>query len=774
MRLEEWGLEPHVSQRFTRRVRASATSNLVDGGEQIENRYQSKTGCVMRLLLLSLVWSSLPLIAQDDNALLALLQARFPSNRITVAMVPLENATGDSSLESRRFAIGSVLGPQLARVKALRLLPQTSLKYGLAQLHKNSGDPMDVGEAARLGEMIEARRVIWGSYRRDAGKWQVSIRILNVSKGTASECFTANSSDFFELRDKLTPGILKELRVTPTETERREMKGRWTKSTAAVEALAEARLALEQQRPAAEWEACSRRAIAADPGCAEAWAVLGSSIGTQGKMEEALSASRRAIKLNPQLAIGFFVLGQTLMAEQRIAEAKDPLYDAVLLEPDNPARFARLAECCMLEKDLANAVDYFKRALQLSPFQAALHANLGRAYLFQGKRESGLEELNEAERLTFEPDLSSEEFLAWGFERLNNAPAAIRHYQEALSIARKVGLNPERIGMLTHDLEGLKAATMPVFLNIHPPKDYTEETLMEALREKLKPEEQEALVRPLTTTAEMKSRALELTQGATNELQKARFLFDALAGHLEVGEHEMLTAPQAFAAWKARQGSFGCQEYALLYTMMARAAGLRAYFVTVPEAYDGAVVSHACAAVFAGDKALLVDPGYRWFGVPHKKFEVRNDLEATADYLSQVGGDIKFRRIAIKLDPDSAFAHFKLAMKYIGRDQLEEARAELPEVVRLDSAGAMAGCLKAFLALRDKRPDEAVELAKNALEKGWPGHDGSVHMILGDAYMQQGKFIEARTAFRAALRRSPDSSPARRAIARINETIGTD
>lgn len=36
-----------------------------------------------------------------------------------------------------------------------------------------------------------------------------------------------------------------------------------------------------------------------------------------------------------------------------------------------------------------------------------------------------------------------------------------------------------------------------------------------------------------------------------------------------------------------------------------------------------------------GTRLLLVDPSYKWFGVPHQKFAALNDLQATADYLSQ-------------------------------------------------------------------------------------------------------------------------------------------
>jgi hypothetical protein len=42
------------------------------------------------------------------------------------------------------------------------------------------------------------------------------------------------------------------------------------------------------------------------------------------------------------------------------------------------------------------------------------------------------------------------------------------------------------------------------------------------------------------------------------------------------------------------------------------------------------VVYHDCAAVFANGKALLVDPAYQWFGVPHREFVLLNDVQVIA------------------------------------------------------------------------------------------------------------------------------------------------
>src|SRR5882762_3067299 len=94
-----------------------------------------------------------------------------------------------------------------------------------------------------------------------------------------------------------------------------------------------------------------------------------------------------------------------------------------------------------------------------------------------------------------------------------------------------------------------------------------------------------------------------------------------------------------------------------------------------------------------------------------------DDVEATADYLSQLP-ELRLRRMATRLDPESAYARFKFATKLALEGQWEEARAELPVVVWLDSDAALANCLKAMLADHDHELDEAVGFARTALARG--------------------------------------------------------
>jgi transglutaminase-like putative cysteine protease len=129
-----------------------------------------------------------------------------------------------------------------------------------------------------------------------------------------------------------------------------------------------------------------------------------------------------------------------------------------------------------------------------------------------------------------------------------------------------------------------------VLITNAPPKDYTGETFAKALRQRLTPEEASLLVNPLSSTPEMKAWARKLTAGETNDLQRARKLYDALAARVSKKPAQFAqppTAQEVFAAWNTPEASFTCQDLAFLYVALARAAGLRAYCVFVDEDSGG-------------------------------------------------------------------------------------------------------------------------------------------------------------------------------------------
>ena len=82
-------------------------------------------------------------------------------------------------------------GSPLSEVKAIRMYPADACEYGMRRLNLKAGDPMDAAQARNIGEIIEARRVVWGEYRRNGNKWAVKAHVLNVASGNqirGTEC----------------------------------------------------------------------------------------------------------------------------------------------------------------------------------------------------------------------------------------------------------------------------------------------------------------------------------------------------------------------------------------------------------------------------------------------------------------------------------------------------------------------------------------------------------------------------------------------------------
>jgi tetratricopeptide (TPR) repeat protein len=154
---------------------------------------------------------------------------------------------------------------------------------------------------------------------------------------------------------------------------------------------------------------------------------------------------------------------------------------------------------------------------------------------------------------------------------------------------------------------------------------------------------------------------------------------------------------------------------------------------------------------------------------------VLNDLEVASIYLAQYP-DLRRQRIAVKLEPDSAYAQFKLVAKLIEQGHPDEAKGELAALLRLDPNGWMALFAQGALALVEGSPEKAAEFARKAADSG-PVELGNFHFLLGCACQKQGKLREAREAFRIALRCTLDDNDAQMArsvLADINEKIGSD
>ena len=697
-----------------------------------------------------------------------------PDKRLTVALLSFADKTGDPKSAHWRYSLPRMVGAPLKEAKSIRIYPADAGDYGLRKLKLKAGDPVDAAQAKQIGEIIEARRVVRGDYRRKGDEWTVTAHVLNVATGQESAALSATAGDWFDVCDQLAGKILRELGIEPVNlTDSVRKRIRFTTSATALAFYSQSYALQTEGRPLAEMERCDRQAVAADPQCSEMRLGLAADLLSQGKLEEGSQEIQEALKLKPESHRVQMALGVLMLFQGKPEAAGKHIREAIRLNPDDPDIHARLAEYQVSQGAWPQAVASMREALRLNPVAAEYRAKLGLTYAGQGDRTKALLELENAEALGLE-DVNGEQMAMEAYEKLNDIPRAVAHYEKFLTLARGQGMNPARVNKFAERLKKLKTSLTPVFVNAAEPKAYSDQSLGEALSARLSAEELALVNLPLASTPEMKRWAEELIQGAANDQEKARKLHDALAGHLDPGAGGSKTARETFADWRKPQASFLCQEYARLYVALARDVGLKAFFVMVERDFEDLTVLHACAGVLLDGQALLVDPSYRWFGVPHKKFAFQDDYQAVVNQLNQTR-DLARLRVAIKLEPDSALSQFNLAMRLMVLKQLEEAGQVLQTALKLDSDSWLAEFAQGTMAWYKGQPELALPRLRKAAEL-YP-RDATVQYYLARVLLDRGQLQESREAFRDCLKYRPDSgkeADARHAIAAINEKVGPE
>ncbi len=702
-----------------------------------------------------------------------------PPGRLVVSILWFEDKTGDPQAAHWRYAIEGMLSNQFRQIKAVRL--RSGVESARKRLGIAKGAALNADQARKIGEIIEAQRVIWGSFQHQGDRWQVTAQVLNVASGKASTGLTAVSVDFFELCDDLTGRILKELSVTPSDAECKKMEQPFTSSTTALEWYSKAHVLQIEGKPLSEQEKCVSKAIAIDPNFTRAYLFLAATLGSKGKFEIAEEAARQALKIRPDSADAHTILGYILLRHEKHVKGEKELREALRLNPDDADALSFLGQLYNTQGKFDEAIDAFSQAIGLEPMDASNHACLGVAYARKRDRDQALKELKKAEQL--DPGgikgINAEQMICQAYDILGEIALAVKHYDRIIMLVKKRGSNPEMVRYFEERATKLKSILPVTFVDDPMPKIYTRQMLQEELEKKLTREELKMVVNPVASSSEIKRWALQLTEDADSDLGKARAIFDGLVRPISFRNmHGMRTAQEVFAAFNDPNESFNCQEFAKLYIALARDAGLKAFFTIVDKDYSGKPINHACAAVFVDGKALLVDLSYRWFGVPHKKVVIMDDMQTITIQLCEAACTelhTSFRRLALKLRPDIPISQFVLAVALANADEWQEARRMAEAARQIEPEHWMAYSMQGRLAQEDGDLSAAASCFGKALAINPDNAD--IRYSLGHVLMAQFKHEEARDELRAGLQYNPEhtwAEHARRTIALINESLGDE
>jgi TolB-like protein/tRNA A-37 threonylcarbamoyl transferase component Bud32 len=374
------------------------------------------------------------LIGLNVGGLRDRLLGRAAAHRIeSIAVLPLENLTGDPSQEYFVDGMTEELIADLGQIEALRVISRTSVMR-----YKKTDKPLP-----QIAKELNVDAVIEGSVMRAENRVRVTAQLIQAStdRHLWARSYERELRDVLALQSEVAQAIASEIKikVTPQEQVRLAsarplnvgayelyLKGRyeWNKRSKeglergleyfqqaikldssyalAYSGVADSYSALGNNSLIAGIEvypkakAAALKALELDPTSAEAHTSLAQVLFDYDRdLEASLKEFQAAIKLSPNYANAHHWYAFRLAEMGRSEEAVREIEQARRLDPLSVRINANVALILYEGREYNRAVTEAHRALELEPNDAATHDRLGDIYLQKGMPKEALAEFRE-------------------------------------------------------------------------------------------------------------------------------------------------------------------------------------------------------------------------------------------------------------------------------------------------------------------------------------------------------------------------------------------
>jgi tetratricopeptide (TPR) repeat protein len=309
------------------------------------------------------------------------LMARLPE---TLAIVDLRNLAGDPGDDWIGSGVAESLGVELFRVSGLTVVDRGKVLKAREALRDTDLE----SHALRLGLALGCRWVLSGSFQRAGDALRITARLTEIPTGrvAAAEKLDGTLSGLFEMQDRLSASVINALHLERRPVEPAPAPPQVT----AFECYARGRRLWVQFQKGESERACElyEQAVTIDPSYAPALAGLAAVHGMRFNFttdpEEIARADEyatRALAADPGNAEAHIWKGYCLGRRGGLEEACETVERALKLDPSNwlAPNFAGLWRLTLGRA--ADAIPYYQRALELEPTSMFSWLGLGMAYL---------------------------------------------------------------------------------------------------------------------------------------------------------------------------------------------------------------------------------------------------------------------------------------------------------------------------------------------------------------------------------------------------------
>jgi TolB-like protein/Tfp pilus assembly protein PilF len=349
----------------------------------------------------------------------------------SLAVLPLENLSGDPQQEYFADGMTEELITNLAKISALKVISRTSV-----MLYKGSKKPLP-----QIAKELNVDGLIEGSVLREGGQVRITAQLIQASTDQHlwAESYQRDLRSILALQGEIASTIADKVRAALTPVERARLASARPVNPEAYEAYLQGKFYLNKFTPEGfrKGLAFLNQAIEKDPTNPSSFAALAlaySLIGHEavpGAFERAKAATHKALELDPNLAEAHEALAEIKLYEEWDFPGAERAFLRVLaLSPNLPDAHAHYSFYQLLVGRRYEAIEGMTRARQLDPLTPIWSAWLGWLYWeYMGQNDMAIAEARRS--LELDPNFP------WGLYVLGAAYAEKGMFDEAIAAHKK-------------------------------------------------------------------------------------------------------------------------------------------------------------------------------------------------------------------------------------------------------------------------------------------------------------------------------------------------
>src|SRR5712692_1384486 len=362
----------------------------------------------------------------------------------SLAVLPLENLTGDASQEYFADSMTDALITDLAQIRTLRVISRTSIMR-----YKGMRKPLP-----EIARELGVDGIVEGTVVRSASRIRITSQLIYAPSDQHlwARSYESDLSDIVTLQGQVAQAIAGQVRAALTPEERSYLAKRPTDSSEAYQLYLQGRYSWNQRTPRGVKKSIDffQQAVEKDPNFALAYAGLADAynfsniLGVLAPKESSPQAEAEAVKallLDPQLGEAHTALG--LVRSHFYFDflgAQREFLKAFVLNPNyaNAHLFYAGAYLTPMGRH-EEAIAEMKKTLELDPLSLPLNNMMGSTYLWAGDFEKSLQQFQHT--IELDPTFPLVHFFLAGlFAELGRYEEAIKENERGELL---LGVSPE-------------------------------------------------------------------------------------------------------------------------------------------------------------------------------------------------------------------------------------------------------------------------------------------------------------------------------------------